>query len=757
MIYVSYVVKKIRIYTMTPKPIFRIVLISIACFAGILDGFSEDFDNSYTKDSFKPDTLKSKVENWTAAKLWEQSVSQNLKLEDNSIVLDNNLLIENDADALGSIRSEAWDTLSKGRIIRKALELSILPAKNAWISMLIYPIVPSEPMSGGKLEFRVNGNKPIVYELRHFWTSVPVPVAYLKKGRNLIELRAHNQNEKFRIPMALSSIITNLIGQPSSFTGNSERSNDNGKSWKIAGSSSNIAEYPIRLKMQAYAQKGWLQTPVINLADKALDDIMYFPVKMGNAEINSRILNAGGSKWQTRIRSGNTHVPEAGEWTPWQNFEGSILPTGDNHRFIQLEYIIDPGTGNSSPRIMGLDLKSTWRSSLTANGIFIAQVKNYPLIRSSFDFVHENPALPELQEFRKRFKLDQVVDGATTEWEKIKRLRAWTAANWDWFLPNSEFEDLLSWDASKILSGPSGPGNLSKRGGNCLHYAIVFAQACQSFGIPARIVNTNYAIWGGHELVEVWSRDYEKWIMADPNFDTMFYDKKTGIPLNILELHNLFLTTYYPGGEIIDRDKWSFEDRDRRANQIDPNNLPIAMDAGGNAFSGKITEDYVWWKVKVNKENPGYSGGYGFYNTAEVRWLPRSNWLSQKSPLPVTHGRTHWGWDGYYAWTDAQTPETPEHRFFVRRPSDIYGSLFQVDFATHYVNDGELKLDFAGNSPGFNYFNIELNGLKSSIKENGTLVKLSSGINTIEIQTVDVLGNLGTKSLLKVNYIPKTR
>ena len=83
--------------------------------------------------------------------------------------------------------------------------------------------------------------------------------------------------------------------------------------------------------------------------------------------------------------------------------------------------------------------------------------------------------------------------------------------------------------------------------------------------------------------------------------------------------------------------------------------------------------------------------------------------------------------------------------------------MFQVDFATHYVNDGELQLDFAGNSPGFNYFNIELNGLKSSVKEKGTLVKLSSGINTIEIQTVDVLGNLGTKSLLKVNYIPKTR
>lgn len=740
---------------MTIKPIFRIVLISIASLAGILNAYSADFEHSYAKGSLKLDTLKSKVENWTAAELWAKSVSQYLKLEDNAIVLEDNLLIENDAVTLGSIRSEAWDTLSHGRIIRKVLELPVLPAKNAWISMLIYPMVPAEPMSGGKLEFRVNGNKPIIYELRHFWTSVPVPSSYLKKGRNQIEVRVHNQNEKFRIPMALSSILRNVIGQPSSFTGNSERSIDHGKNWKYAGSSSNLAEYPIRLKMQAYAKKAWLQTPVINLADKAIAGVMYFPVILESSEIKPSIQNQEGSIWRTRIRSGNTHVPEAGGWTDWQNFDGTNLAAGKNHRFVQLEYSIDPGAGNSTPKILGLDIKSKWRSGSNDANIFISEVKNYPLVRASFDFVHENPALPELQEFRKQFKLDQVVDGAKTEWEKIRRLRAWTAANWDWFLPNSEFEDLLSWDAGKILSGAAGQGNLSKRGGNCLHYAIVFAQACQSFGIPARIVNTNYAIWGGHELVEIWSRDYEKWIMADPNFDTMFYDKKTGIPLNILELHDLFLKTYYPGGEIIDRDKWSFADRDQRANRINPNQLPIAMDAGGKAFSGKITKDYVWWKVTFNEANPGYSGGYGFYNTAEVRWLPRSNWLSQKSPLPVTHGRTHWGWDGYYAWTDAQTPETPEHRFFVRRSSDIYTNLFQVDFAVNYLQDGEVRFDLSTDSPGFDHYILEVNGVKSSIKDRGAKVKLIAGMNSIEIYPVDVMGNSGTKSRIKINYVSK--
>jgi len=739
---------------MTLKSIFRIVLTSIASLAGIINAYSADFENSYTKGSFKSDTLKSKVANWTAAELWAQSVSQNLKLEDNAIVLEDNLLIENDAVTLGSIRSEAWDTLSKGRNIRKILELPVLPSKNAWISMLIYPLIPAEPMSGGKLEFIVNGNIPIVYELRHFWTSVPVPVSYLKMGRNLIEVKVHNQNEKFRIPMALSSIIRNVIGQPTSFTGNSERSKDNGKTWKYAGTSSNLAEYPVRLKIQASNKRAWLQTPVLNLANKGLGDILYLPVKIEAALVQIDTLKSADSKWQTRIRSGNSHAPEAGDWTDWKIIKNGNLPIDLNHRFIQIEFSFESQSGTISPGIQGLRLNTKWRTSDISDNLFVSEVKNNPLVRSSFEFKHENPAFPALQEFRKQFQLDKIVEGSKTEWDKIKRLRAWVAGSWDWFLPNPELDDLLSWDARKILSPVDKSLNLTKKGGNCLHYAIVFAQACQSFGIPARIVNTNYAIWGGHELVEIWSREFEKWIMVDPNFDSMFYDKKSGIPLNIRELHQVFLETYYPGKEVIDRDSWSFEDRDRRSEKIDPEKLPIQMEVGGNANSRKINKDYVWWKYVFNESNPGYSGGYGFYNTAEVRWLPRSNWLSQEMPLPVTHGRTHWGWDGYYAWTDQQTPETPEHRYFVRRDKDMNTELFSVDFSAVKVSEGLLKINMVTDTPGFKHFEITING--STIKEDksSVSVNLTSGINTISIRSIDVLGNQGSTSMLKVIYLP---
>jgi hypothetical protein len=52
----------------------------------------------------------------------------------------------------------------------------------------------------------------------------------------------------------------------------------------------------------------------------------------------------------------------------------------------------------------------------------------------------------------------------------------------------------------------------------------------QSFAFR-RIVNANYAVWGGHEMTEVWSNDYGSGLM-DANFDTCFFDCRTGVPLN---------------------------------------------------------------------------------------------------------------------------------------------------------------------------------------------------------------------------------
>lgn len=695
---------------------------------------------------------------WTASELWSQSISENLKFVEGAIILDDNLLIENDASGIGSVHSGLWDTIESGVSLRKYLTITTWPVKKAIITMMAYPVQPSGDMSGGKLEFRVNGHPPIIYEVRHPWTSVPVPAKYLKYGENVFEVTVHGKDTKFSTPIALYTNYKYGLALPPS-SPQSERSIDGGKTWThsdLGGSKNNSGEYSIRLKLQAYQKEGWLQSPVINLADSATRGVLYFPSTFTSGKIELDSNSSAGSQLIVYIRSGNTHLPEAGKWTDWRILPNGLLSSKLNDRFIQLKLSFKSNSGNVTPQIYSLNLHTQWQNPLPDlyKEIIVTDGLNYAMTRSSFLFQNENPSNPALQELRKKYHLDKIVEGAHSEWEKIKLLLNWVAGLWEWHMADPERPDMVAWDAREIMSTTDSMGKSKKIGGFCLYYNIVFVQACQSLGIAARIVNINYAVMGGHEVSEVWSRDYGKWVMIDGQFDNIYYDKKTKIPLTVLELHKVFLETYFPGKEAINRDTWSISDRNRRSENIDPSTLPIYMKSGGHALSSRVGNDYVWWKVVLNEAAPGYSGGYGFFNTGEVRWLPRSNWLSQPLPMPIGHGLLHWPWDGYLEWTDAQTPESPEHSHFVRRESDMYGHLFTVDFSAQADKKGLIHLNMATDSPGFAYFELIKNGLRETTSEDQYLWKLTPGPNKLELRSVDVFGNRGAKSKLSVNYIP---
>ncbi|MEX2585510.1 MAG: transglutaminase-like domain-containing protein, partial [Balneolaceae bacterium] len=352
---------------------------------------------------------------------------------------------------------------------------------------------------------------------------------------------------------------------------------------------------------------------------------------------------------------------------------------------------------------------------------------------------------------RRKNNLDEVVRGAKNETERILALSSWASGQWEWYLTDPEQKPMISWSGDQILT----PGETGEIGGFCLYFTIVFAQACQSFGIPVRIATINYSVWGGHEVAEVWSREYQKWIMVDPQFDSIYVSKETGEPMSLLELHEIFLQTYYPDGEVVDRDKWTYEERDRRSHSVDPAEIPIRFRTGGAALSGQLDNDYIWWRVTEEAPAPGYNGGYGFFNTAYVRWAPRSNWLTQPYPMPVTHGRTHWGWDGYLAWTDEQTPRTQEHRHFLRKESDIYDRLCTVDYAAESGRDGSIQVHLATETPGFSHFEVISNGGQPvTTRSHAFQWELSTGVNRLEMRSVDVLGNRGPASELTVNYMP---
>ncbi|MGH2564269.1 MAG: hypothetical protein ACRDE5_07140, partial [Ginsengibacter sp.] len=303
---------------------------------------------------------------WPASELWSQSISQNLKLVNGAIILDDNLLIEDDAPGMGSTHAGLWDTIGYGVILRKHLTITRWPIKKAIITMMAYPVQPSEAMSGGKLEFRVNGHASIVYEVRHSWTSVPVPKEYLKYGENVIEVTVQGKDTKFSTPIALySNYKYGLVPPPSS--PHSERSLDGGRTWThndLGGSRNNSGEYSIRLKLQAYHQTGWLQTPVINLAETAIKGVLYFPSAVTNAQVKLDSICSGGSKLILYIRSGNTHLPEIGKWTDWRILSNGMLPSNLHDRFIQLKLSFNSNSGNATPQVHGLSLHSQWTNPL---------------------------------------------------------------------------------------------------------------------------------------------------------------------------------------------------------------------------------------------------------------------------------------------------------------------------------------------------------------------------------------------------------
>ena len=82
----------------------------------------------------------------------------------------------------------------------------------------------------------------------------------------------------------------------------------------------------------------------------------------------------------------------------------------------------------------------------------------------------------------------------------------------------------------------------------------------------------------------------------------------------------------------------------------------------------------------------------------------------------------------------------------------MYARLCSVDFSVIQISEGLLNINMATDTPGFSHFEITINKDIIYEKMPSVSVKLKSGVNAIEIRSVDLLGNQGSKSILKVNY-----
>ena len=77
-----------------------------------------------------------------------------------------------------------------------------------------------------------------------------------------------------------------------------------------------------------------------------------------------------------------------------------------------------------------------------------------PIVRSSLRFEYERLDHPRLKELREKYRLDEVVAGAKSQWEYAIRLNHWVSCQWKWHPP----VDYPRWDALVILEKQAARG-----------------------------------------------------------------------------------------------------------------------------------------------------------------------------------------------------------------------------------------------------------------------------------------------------------
>lgn len=149
----------------------------------------------------------------------------------------------------------------------------------------------------------------------------------------------------------------------------------------------------------------------------------------------------------------------------------------------------------------------------------------------SLSFRFEPLDYPALDRLADREHLRDLAAGGR-QFDRMLRVKNWVAAQWAHGVP----APYPPWNAMIVLDWI----RAGKTGGACGQYSQVLLQSLAALGFSARYVEIGsldnpYA----HFVTEVWSNDFEKWVMLDADYNVHF--ERDGVPLNALELHDALL------------------------------------------------------------------------------------------------------------------------------------------------------------------------------------------------------------------------
>jgi len=349
------------------------------------------------------------------------------------------------------------------------------------------------------------------------------------------------------------------------------------------------------------------------------------------------------------------------------------------------------------------------------------------VIKSRYKFYYERYDEPRLLRLRQEYKLDEIIKNAKTELERFTLLRDWVKSQWAHGFDEDKAKDAkdglsLLKDAEKGLEFC------------CGSYAILYIQCLLSLGYQARMVGVSRKDSDfirpdantGHVVPEVWSDDFGKWIIMDPDINAHYEYK--GEPLSAYEIRKFYL-----------------EDRWREINLI-PGKSPFIL-----------TKRVPWYwanggieRVKKEQEIFMRYNVVDYYHNISV--LMGNDYSSLKK-----------GYQLY--WVDRFTPprlvrsNVPIQHPYTRDINDLYWTLNRVEIKLKCLGKDNshilpyLKVELDTNTANLKGFLVSIDEKEWEYKPAVFTWKLKKGDNTIKVKVVNKFGLKGPTSRVTVRYI----
>lgn len=485
-------------------------------------------------------------------------------------------------------------------------------------------------------------------------------------------------------------------------------------------------EYVIRLIVDRYRDEGIVVSPVIDAAGEREGVKRRQSIRELRLDWDAGV--PGGTAVGCEVRTGTGPVVNGAGWSAWQSCERGSPVTRLQGRYLQWRMRLQTSDPARTPVLRTMRVLAVVRPD-GAPRPRIVNAENPVIRRSSFWRADEDYGHDTLRELRERFELDAVVSGAQTEFEAIERLMAWAYAvplgacrhfPWnvlDWLVLDRDESGAISMNRYKER----------RRDKMCLYPNVALVAACLSFGFPARHVNFHSEGMTGHEIAEVWSNDYGKWVHLDATRDFYWYDPETRVPLDTLEVHRVL------ADRLEDVERWDRPYLFRQDLDSLVLDLPIGIREGRHEFSTTDGAHFL------------------FRSFCHFRMIPRSNVFSQPRPLPVSQGTEVWAWDGYLNWADDNVPPLPHFSRHTNRRSDFYPSMNQTRYTVETTrNAALLRVSLETQTPCFSGFLSSVNREAWTSCPEVFDWHLNRGLNTMRVRSFNSAGVKGPVSSLAV-------